>query len=263
MINPKETVTSTGPITISCPQIPAEDGYTIELVNISDINNIYAQMVRLPRHRRWGLRVRAVVQVLVALRLRHLVLRPRPHLDLAPPLYPGPPPAHRPPRLPSPQLHPPPPPLHSTPPHVRRSEAPASSPLSWHGPMQTQPIVQYLSSVILCDSPRYPLDLQSTCLLLVCAAAVLIGRSTPVTHISTTAEIVQIFKIVVHSLLYFLLAFPACLCILLMREYLPPHLWVLSASAPPLGCFEYDEPRYGIMMAAFSGGVEPTELASG
>ncbi|KAK0435015.1 hypothetical protein EV421DRAFT_1661638, partial [Armillaria borealis] len=81
--NPIETVTSTGPITISwqtssgdptvfsielinqsfnsqyaiannvdssigslsltLPQIPAEDGYTIELVNISNINDIYAQ----------------------------------------------------------------------------------------------------------------------------------------------------------------------------------------------------------------------------
>ncbi|PBK92266.1 hypothetical protein ARMGADRAFT_183522 [Armillaria gallica] len=64
--------------------------------------------------------------------------------------------------------------------------------------MQTQPIAQYLSSVFLYDWPRYPLDLQSTCLPLLCAAAALIRRSTPVTHISYTAQSLQIFNIVVR-----------------------------------------------------------------
>ncbi|PBK79275.1 hypothetical protein ARMGADRAFT_858753, partial [Armillaria gallica] len=34
---------SLGSLTLTLPQIPAEDGYTIELVNISNINNIYTQ----------------------------------------------------------------------------------------------------------------------------------------------------------------------------------------------------------------------------
>ncbi|KAK0186155.1 hypothetical protein F5146DRAFT_1069529 [Armillaria mellea] len=34
---------SLGSLSLTLPQIPAEDGYTIELVNISNINDIYAQ----------------------------------------------------------------------------------------------------------------------------------------------------------------------------------------------------------------------------
>ncbi|PBK92366.1 hypothetical protein ARMGADRAFT_1081158 [Armillaria gallica] len=69
--------------------LPSADGYTIELVNISNINYMYAQtgtfFVSEPvgssalasSTGSRGLRVRAVVRVRVVLRLRRLV--PRPH----------------------------------------------------------------------------------------------------------------------------------------------------------------------------------------
>ncbi|PBK70188.1 hypothetical protein ARMSODRAFT_866734, partial [Armillaria solidipes] len=34
---------SLGSLTLTLPQIPVQDGYTIELMNISNINDIYAQ----------------------------------------------------------------------------------------------------------------------------------------------------------------------------------------------------------------------------
>ncbi|KAK0435016.1 hypothetical protein EV421DRAFT_1837466 [Armillaria borealis] len=121
--------------------------------------------------------------------------------------------------------------------------------------VQTEPIAQYLSSVILCDSPRYSLDLRSTCLPLVCAAAVLICRSS---------KSLYIVGIEIRPYWQPRILFPECTSDILsaavfltrlpcasthhvhLRASSSTSLNVRSASASLLGCFEYDGTRYGI-----------------